>query len=105
MESKPRKPQPEPDPIYAFLDGKTWTVNGISGTLKHRMWYALYPYERWVESFELVPDEAGKATEQYKAEKRKAGDDWVIDLTWSIDHMCEAAVAYGYFDSPEECTE
>jgi hypothetical protein len=88
------------NPVFAFLDGKQYVLDGMSGVFKHtfierpdlsvdgRRWFA--------ESLDFMPDECGRQTEQYRETKQWLGDDWVVDMSDSIDQYCTIAQELGY---------
>lgn len=67
--------------LFEALDGRSYTLDGISGTLVFTTYRAIYPYDRTVEKLEHRPDRRGKATPEYQRLKDQLHDDWMTDLT------------------------
>ena len=76
------------------IDGQTYNLDGISGTLRYTESVAKYPYKHTVQRLDHVPDSTGKRTAAYQERKRQLGDDWISDLTQS-DRLVEIATALG----------
>ena len=83
------------NPLFAFLNGKTFKLNGVEGVFQHKITEVRYPYKRTEESLYHNPTANGKRSVAYKREKQALGDDWNTDLTHS-DTAVEAAIALGY---------
>lgn len=77
--------------IFEFLNGKEYTLNGIHGYFKHDVWVGR---QRTTEYLRHIPSKRGMATEIYKQEKRKLGDDWSTDLTNGLRY-CDIAIELG----------
>lgn len=86
--------------MFEWLNGRRCTLNGIAGRLKYEVSHAIYPYAHTVERLTHEPTPAGQRTETYMYHKRALGDDWVTDLTTSIETYCDIAHRLGY---REEC--
>ena len=84
------------NPLFAFLDGKRYTLDGVAGVLRHDQRTARYPYVHTVQRLLHVASAAGKRSEQYRTERTTLGDDYVTDLTDSIERYCSIAVELGY---------
>ena len=85
-----------PCPLFGFLDGKEWTLDGIHGHFQHETSEARYPYRRIVERLNHVPSAKGMQSKRYKAIRRKLGDDWTTDMTNSVESYCDVATALGF---------
>lgn len=88
--------------VFAFLDGRSYTRNGISGHFKHDISYAIYPYLHGRERLLFYPDAHGRQTVEYQETKKFLGDDWVSDITDDIEHYCEIAMKLGFVLAPLE---
>lgn len=86
--------------IFAFLDGRHYTRNGISGHFKHDISYGIFPYPHSRERLLFYPDALGRQTDEYQETKKSLGDDWVSDLTEDIEHYCAVALELGYILQP-----
>lgn len=84
------------DPMFAFMDGKEYTLHGVHGTFKHNAYNAIYPYAHVAETLIHEASAKGKRSATYQTRRDELGDDFVTDLTDSIDTLCEAAVKLGY---------
>lgn len=84
------------NPVFEFLNGKTYKLYGVSGTFEHKITESVYPTRRTVESLYHNPDAKGRRTTRYQETKRLLGDDHTTDLTSSIDTYCEIACELGY---------
>ncbi len=84
------------NPVFEFLNGKTYKLDGVSGTFRHKVSQARYPYPRTVEDLYHDKDAAGRRTKRYQDIKRELGDDYSTCLTNSIDEYCEIAHELGY---------
>lgn len=78
------------NPIYRFLNGKVYNLDGVQGIF----------YYRPIESFgrdtiEHQPTPVGKQSAHYAEVKRQLRDDWSSDLTHS-ERVADIAVALGY---------
>ena len=91
-----------PNPVFEFLDGRSYTLNEISGQFRHETRRAIYPYPRTIEKLTFQPDEKGQATEEYRQTRRELKDDWTTDLTDAIDTYCDIAIELGFNDSGVE---
>ena len=96
MEAKVVSVSKPNNPIFAFLNGRKSTRNGIQGVFIHEVRQARYPYLHWKEKLRWVPTAAGQKTEQYLKVRRELGDDWESDLTDCIDEYCSIAVRLGF---------
>ena len=85
-----------PNPVFEFLDGKSYTLNGISGVFAHETHRAIFPYPHTVERLNHEPDEEGRCSEAYRETRSELGDDWSTDLTNAIETYCEIALKMGY---------
>jgi len=81
--------------VFAFLDGRTFIHNGISGHLKHDLAIGIHPL-RAHERLLFYPDSIGRQTPEYLETKKKLGDDWVSDLTDDLETYCNYAMELGY---------
>lgn len=82
--------------LFTFLDGRTYTHNGIEGTFRHVVRDAIYPYPHTVQRLVHEPTAKGKASDAYRAEKARMGDDWDTDLTDAFDTVAAIALEFGY---------
>ncbi len=80
--------------IGEYLDGKTYTHNGISGKITYSERQARYPYPHIVQKIEHEANAAGKRSIEYQEAKRILGDDWVSDITNS-ESLINIALACG----------
>jgi hypothetical protein len=87
--------------IFEFLNGKRYTLDGISGHFKYRTYEAIYPSRRTVHKLSHEADARGRRSERYQETKRKLQDDWSTDLTDSIERYCDIAHKLGFESSPE----
>jgi hypothetical protein len=85
-----------PNPVFCFLDGRTYTLHGISGVFKHEVRQVRYPCARTEERLTFHPDEEGQGTKQYRIVRRELGDNWSTDLTDAIETYCDIATELGY---------
>lgn len=76
--------------IGEYLDGKTYTLNGVSGKITYTERQAIYPYPRTVQKIEHEADTVGKQSIEYREAKRMLGDDWLSDIT---DSECLVNIA------------
>lgn len=76
------------------LDGKRYTLNGVSGVIKYSERQAIYPYVRTVQEITHEADATGKHSVEYQEAKRYLGDDYVSDLTNS-ESLVNIALACG----------
>ncbi len=87
------KPHRDND-VFAFLDGKTYALDGISGTFRHSAQMDGWGIVR--ERLDHEPDAEGRSTEAYRQVKRRLKDDWSTDLTDAIERYCAIALELGY---------
>ena len=87
--------------MFEWLNNRKCTHKGIRGTLKHTVSHAIYPYPHTVERLTHEPTPAGKRTQTYIDTKRELGDDWVTDLTTSIETYCAIAHRLGYTEESD----
>ena len=79
------------DQVGAALDGRHYTLDGVSGVISYRTHDAIYPYQHTGQSLTHEPDAYGKRTKAYRELRRRLGDDWVTDLVTS-DRLVSIAV-------------
>ena len=84
------------DSVFTFLDGKSFTLDGVHGQFRHEVRWAVYPYAHATERLYHEPSAKGRRSEAYQALRREYRDDWVTDLTDSIERYCEIATKLGY---------
>ena len=84
------------EPIFAFLDGKTDTIDGMTGTFRYDIRHGIYPYDHYNHSLIFTADRSGRNTEAYQDIRSKLGDDWLMDLTDNIEQYVEIAFRLGY---------
>jgi hypothetical protein len=61
--------------VFAFLDGKTFTLDGVHGTFEHELRQVRYPYARTEERLHHRASAAGRRSKVYQDSKRQLGDD------------------------------
>lgn len=84
------------NPVFQFLHGKTYKINGVSGTFEHKTYQDRTG--RLVQDLYHNADSNGRRTKYYQQTKRELGDDYSTCLTTSIHTYCEAARTLGYSD-------
>jgi hypothetical protein len=85
------------NPIFEFLDGKHYTHNDVSGTLRHE---TLTHHTGFVENRLMHhADKKGQQCTAYRKTREKLGDDYVTDLTNDIEGYCVLARIFGYVDA------
>lgn len=84
------------NPVFAFLDGRRMTLDGVEGVFKHEVREALYPYRHTVERLIHHPTARGKRSEAYQTVRARLHDDWSTDLTDSIERYGEIAMKLGF---------
>lgn len=69
--------------LFELFDGRTCTLDGVHGRLVHRQVQCTYPYNRIDHRLYHVASPKGRQSAEYQAAKRRLGDDYDTDLTWS----------------------
>lgn len=82
--------------VFEFLNGKTYTLDGISGSFRHEVRKAAYPYPHTYERLIHEADTEGLRSEPYLAQKRELRDDWISDLTDNVERYVAIAYELGY---------
>lgn len=82
--------------LFEFLDSKPYTLDGVSGHFNHVINPPSKAYPHWEQKLEHIPDEEGKVSPHYQAQKALMGDDWISDLTQDIDLFCQIATELGF---------
>ncbi|NIU85253.1 MAG: hypothetical protein GWN31_15770, partial [Candidatus Thorarchaeota archaeon] len=79
--------------VFEFLDGKKYTLDGIEGKFSYELLVGLdcWVYDRLYHE----PTEKGKQSKEYREKRRQYRDDWVTDLTDSIEEYCDIAYELG----------
>jgi hypothetical protein len=67
--------------LFRALDGRHYTLDGISGVLSYETSVASFPYAHVDHSFHHRPDAKGRRSEEYLKVRRILRDDWSTDLT------------------------
>lgn len=83
------------NPLFEWLNGKSYKLDGMSGKFEHQHHYSPY-YGRVCEELYFNIDAKGRKTEQYQKTRRELGDDWSRCLTQDIETYCEIARSLGY---------
>jgi hypothetical protein len=90
-----------PNPVWVYLDGREYILNGVHGHFRHTAHGALYPYPYVVEKLEHEPSERGMRSKHYRETRARLGDDWSTDLSQAIEEYCEIAIQFGYDDDAD----
>ncbi len=67
--------------LFRALDGRRYTLDGISGVLSYETFIAVYPYKHVDHSFHHTADATGRRSEEYLKVRKILRDDWSTDLT------------------------
>lgn len=67
--------------VNLFLDGKTAVVEGVEGTFELELWVDWLGLQ--CQRLNHIPTDKGMQSEAYKQVRRKLGDGWSSDMTWS----------------------
>jgi hypothetical protein len=67
--------------LFRALDGRHYTLDGISGVLSYETFIAVYPYKHVDHSFHHTADAKGRRSEEYLKVRKILRDDWSTDLT------------------------
>jgi hypothetical protein len=67
--------------LFRALDGRHFTLDGVSGVLSYEKLVATYPYPHVDHSFHHTADAKGRRSEEYLKVRRILRDDWSTDLT------------------------
>ena len=78
--------------IFSFLRGKHYSLSGVSGVFQHddANGHLLH-----------IPDAAGRKSQTYRDLRRRLGDDWETDMTYS-ERIGDIALELGF--DPKEYT-
>ena len=82
------------NPVFAFLNGKAFTLDGVHGTFKHSCYVDRHGLT--VNRLDHNPSAAGKRSEAYRKVRQQLRDDWSTDLTDSIETYCKIATDLGF---------
>lgn len=80
--------------LFEALDGRHYTLDGISGVIKHETISARYPYAHVDHTLSHRADAKGMRSPKYIELRRKLHDDWSTDLTNS-DRLVDIAKRLG----------
>lgn len=76
--------------IFNFLDGKPYVLSGVSGVFRHDTANGHLLH---------IPDAIGRDSQIYRDLRRRLGDAWETDMTWS-ERTVDIALELG-FDEKE----
>lgn len=80
--------------LFEALDGRHYTLDGVSGVLRHKTISARYPYPHVDHTLSHMADAKGKRSPKYIELRDKLRDDWSTDLTNS-DRLIDIAMRLG----------
>lgn len=81
------------NPVFEFLHGKPYKLDGMSGVLQHTHCIDCHGILRQELYFNI--DARGRRTKYYQDRRRELGDDWSRCLTQDIDTYCRIARELG----------
>jgi hypothetical protein len=82
------------NPVYAFLDGKSYKLDGVHGHFQHQTY--VDRFDLLVQRLYHIPSPHGKRSKAYLAYKAELRDDWSSDLSDNIERYCAIALELGY---------